>query len=412
MSTRPFRFVHASDFHLERPLMGVAEVPDHLRTAFVDAPYTAAKKLFDVALAEGVEFVVLSGDLLDAPRTGPRGPLFLVEQFRRLAEQKIPVYWAGGSLDPPDAWPSTFELPKNVHPFARGRVEDLQLSCEGAPLVRLSGVSSDAQRPLRPNDFLPDPTGLFSMAVAYGDADLQAMQSRGIAYWALGGRHDRGTPQSGPQMIHYCGSPQGRCPEEPGPHGCTLVQVDEQGQARTVLIPTDAARWLNERIVVDESHAREDLQSQMDARIETLLEAAPGVLLLISWTVAGRGPLIASLRRGAMADQLLAGLRDRFGSEGRTPAAWSISLDVELSETLPPEWYEQETIRGDFLRAVRQLQMNPSEPIALESYLSEAHRAGTLGTEATALNKTARDRLLREAAALGVDLLSGEEAPA
>ena len=44
MSTRPFRFVHASDFHLEQPLMGVAEVPDHLRELFLDAPYAAARQ--------------------------------------------------------------------------------------------------------------------------------------------------------------------------------------------------------------------------------------------------------------------------------------------------------------------------------------------------------------------------------
>ena len=35
-------------------------------------------------------------------------------------------------------------------------------------------------------------------------------------------------------------------------HGCTLVQVDESCRARTSLVPTDAMRWLNQRIVVDE----------------------------------------------------------------------------------------------------------------------------------------------------------------
>ena len=89
-----------------------------------------------------------------------------------------------------------------------------------------------------------------------------------------------------------------------------------------------------------------------------------------------------------------------------------MAIEVELSETLPPEWYEQETIRGDFLRAIRQLQMNPDEPLALEQYLAEAHRAGTLAAAVAFPGKTARDGVLREAAALGVDLLSGEEAQA
>ena len=80
---------------------------------------------------------------------------------------------------------------------------------------------------------------------------------------------------------------------------------------------------------------------------------------------------------------------------------------------MPPEWYEQETIRGDFLRAIRQLQMNPDEPLDLDSYLAEAasgRHAGRRRRPSPA--RPARDRVLREAAALGVDLLSGEESHA
>jgi len=254
------------------------------------------------------------------------------------------------------------------------------------------------------------------------------LQSRGIHYWALGGRHDRGTPLCGTavslsqtgsetapvlppsvgnsQVAHYCGTPQGRRPEESGIHGCTLVQVDEQRQTRTSLIPTDAARWISERLSVDEATTAEDLESRLRERMHAMLEAAPATALLISWTIAGRGPLLASLRRAGATAGLLDRLRNDYGY--RQPAAWSVSIAVELSETLPPEWYEQETIRGDFLRAIRQLQMNPDEPLGLEQYLAETHRAGTLAAAVAFPGKAARDGILREAAALGVDLLSGE----
>jgi len=250
------------------------------------------------------------------------------------------------------------------------------------------------------------------------------MQSRGIHYWALGGRHERGTPLGGPQVIHYCGSPQGRTPDQPGVHGCTLVQVDAQNQARTVLIPTDAARWLAERITVEPATTREELEGRLRGRVESLLEQASvspsgeaadaqaesgPAALLISWTIAGRGALFAQLRRDGLAAELLERLRGDYAS--RRPAVWSASMEVELSETLPPEWDEQETIRGDVLRAVRQLQMNPAEPIGLEAYLSESHRAGSLGALADLPAGAIRDLALREAAALGVDLLSGEEPP-
>ncbi len=429
MSSWPFRFIHASDFHLERPLMGVAEVPDHLRELFLEAPYTAARRVFDAALVEDVKFVVLSGGILVPSACGPRGPLFLAEQCTRLAERGIAVYWAGSTVDPPEVWPAGVRLPQNVHVFPRGRVEELLVQGDGEPLARVAGVSCDERRPWRPTDFQPDPAGLYTIAVANGRPDLALLQTRGVYYWALGGRHDRSTslcaaaatlshaslevapvlpqPPSNSQVAHYCGTPQGRRPEESSIHGCTLIQVDEQRQTRTSLIPTDAARWIGERLTIDETTTAEDLESRLRERMHALLEATPATALLISWTIAGHGPLLGSLRRAGATAALLDRLRGDYGY--RQPAAWSVSIEVELSETLPPEWYEQETIRGDFLRAIRQLQMNADEPLALEQYLAETHRAGTLAAAVAFPSKGIRDGVLREAAALGVDLLSGEE---
>ena len=179
------------------------------------------------------------------------------------------------------------------------------------------------------------------------------------------------------------------------------------GKQRTSMIPTDAARWLAERVTIDDLTTAEALESRLRERINTLMEASPTIALFISWTIAGRGPLMASLRRGPLAGELLERLRGDFGY--RTPTAWSVLLEVEQAETLPPEWYEQETIRGDFLRAIRQLQMNPDAPLELEQYLSESHRAGTLAGAVSLADRSARDAVLREAASLGVDLLSGEE---
>lgn len=89
--------------------------------------------------------------------------------------------------------------------------------------------------------------------------------------------------------------------------------------------------------------------------------------------------------------------------------AWSLSLEVEPQAAFPAEWYEQQTICGDFLRELRHYQMNPSQSLELETYLSEQHQAGILGVAADLSDPAVRERVLREAALLGVDLLSGEE---
>lgn len=387
--------------------MGVAEVPDHLRELFVEAAYLAARQVFEAALSEDVRFVVLSGGIVTSAITGPRGPLFLAEQFARLGEREIEVFWAGSPIDPPESWPAAVKLPKNVHFFPRRRLEGFAIPSDAGPLAQVIGTSCDDRQSWRAGDFEPEATGLYTVAVAHGEGDVGLMQRQRVDYWALGGRHHRSTPLSGAATIHYSGTHQGRRPDEGGIHGCTLIEVDEHRQTRTSLISTDVVRWINEQVVVDRETTREDLESRMRERLAALGEATPDRTLLVSWTATGSGPLFTALRRGSLAKELLESLRGEYGY--RSPALWSLSFGAELPETLPPEWYEQETICGDYLRAIRQLQMNPEEPLALDRYLSESHRAGVLDALAVFAELGDRDRVLREAAMLGVDLLSGEE---
>jgi hypothetical protein len=407
MSSWPFRFVHAADLHLELPPGGVAEVPDHLRELFIESPYWAAERVFETARSEQADFLILAGDVLDPRRAGPRGPLFLTQQFRELAERDIRVYWAGGRADPPDVWPSTIRLPDNVHVFPVGQPEEVVHHREGAPLARLLGASRGRSRSIRPGRFETVPDGLFSIAVAHGTAHPESLAERGIDYWALGGRHTRHTLAGSPYVAHYPGSPQGRGPDQSGSFGCTMVQVDGNGRARTTAVPAALMRWHSERIVVDESHNRDHLEAMLRQRISEVHQAFGETDVLISWTVAGAGPLLGRLRQGKLSGELLDALRADYGYG--PPAAWSVSLEAEPAGVLPLEWYEQQTIRGEFLRAVRHYQMNPDEPLELESYLCEEHSAGTLGARVAISDRAVRDRVLLEAAMLGVDLLSGEE---
>ncbi|MBN2578185.1 MAG: DNA repair exonuclease [Pirellulales bacterium] len=398
MSQQPLRFLQAGDFHLERPLSGVEEVPDAWRELFLEAPYRAAARVFDAAVMEGVQFVVLTGDLLDPVLTGPRGPVFLTEQFSRLAEREIPVYWSGGTVDPPEAWPVAWPLPGNVHVFSRGRIDEFLYQRDGVPAARLIGTSRHGESPIRPGEFLADGSGLFTIAAAHGSAELSALQARGINFWALGGRHERQTPAAAPAMIHYCGSPQGRHPGETGVHGCTLVEVDEQRQVRTSFIPTDAVRWFDECLAVDKSTTADDLQARLRQRLTALRQAESGVDLLICWTVSGGGPVLGELRRDRLARDVLEQLRSEGG--GARPAAWSVALRVRPNAVLPAKWYEEENLRGDFLRILREWQVNPEMPLGLETYL------GPGGPESRD-DLPDREQMLCEAAILGVELLGG-----
>jgi DNA repair exonuclease SbcCD nuclease subunit len=412
MPGRPLRFLHASDFHLDQPLGGVTEVPEHLRELFIDAPYRAARRVFDAALAEKVDFVVLSGDLLEPESAGPRGMLFLVEQFERLAAQDIHVYWAAGQHDSFERWPTSIRLPECVRLFARPRPEDYTALRDGRPIAFLTGVGNARRHALRAADFWPDKNGLFSIAVVHGEATSDLLADRPIDYWALGSSHSRNTLFTTPHVAHYPGTPQGRLPSEVGPHGATLVVADEDKQVGMTSISTDVVRWQQQRLVVDPSTTRERLEQMLENRAQEI-SLASGVDLLVSWMITGTGPLIVALRHGRTAADLLTRLRHDFGH--RTLSVWSISLVVESPTSLPENWLEQDSLRGEFLRTVRSLESaSEAETLAtlrLDNYLNEKQRTSELAAAASLDDPQRRGRILRQAALLGADLLSGEDSP-
>ncbi|NLY02205.1 MAG: DNA repair exonuclease [Rhodopirellula sp.] len=407
MPNWPFRFVHAGDLHLEMPPGGIDHVPEHLRLLFVDAAYAAAERVFATALTEEADFLVLAGDVLDSQQTGPRGPLFLVEQFSRLDQRGIPVYWAGGKVDPPDAWPATIRLPDNVHIFPSGRIEEFVVRREATAIARIIGISRSENHGIRPSDFVPDPAGVFSIAVAHGSADADALRGRGIHYWALGGNHRRQTLFHSPHVAHCPGTPQGRSPRETGSHACTVVHVSDQRSVRLTAASTDGLRWHTEQVTVEDSTTRTQLERMLDQRAAALKDTIPGADVMVSWRILGSGALAAQLRHGNLAVELLETLRKRHGLG--PPAVWSVALVAEPPAALDPEIYEQDSILGDFLREARRYQTNAGEEIDLEGYLPAPSPAGAMLPALAISDRSARQRVLREAAVLGIDLLSGEE---
>ncbi len=398
MAQCPFRFLHAADLHLEQPLHGIADIPEQLREVLLDAPYRAAQRMFDAALAGSIDFLVLSGDVVEPEQAGPRAPVFLVQQFERLHERGISVYWAGGKVDAPEVWPAAVRLPETVHVFPSGSPQDTTHFRDGVALARLSGASRVRGKPLRPADFLPDPAGLFSIAVAHGTAEAETLKARAIDYWALGGSHARGTLYGALRVAHYPGTPQGCAPEQVGAHGATLVEVNAQKQARLSPLSCDAVRWLLERVAVDEATTRQDLEARLHGRMQTLREANPAVSLMVSWIVAGNGPLVGQIRRTRLAVDLLEGLRSVHA--GTTPLAWSVSLAAEAAGVLPSAWYEQDSILGDYLRLLREYQADPDRAIAMEPYLPPGGLEGDWSAAALRRDAVPRQRVLREAAAL------------
>ena len=485
MRQRPFRFLHASDLYLGRPVTGLGDLPAHLLSRVVDAPRLAAERLFRTAISEQVDFVVLSGNIVNPYHTGPWGPVFLVEQFEKLKAANIRVYWAAGKLDSAERWPAELPLPSNVTLFPTSHVDDPIFERDGFSIARLQGVScSPERRKIRPGEFNPDNTGLFTIAVAVGKVNPSTLKKRGIDYWALGGMPARHTSYGNPpaprtiernevrptneaetntkantrpnaeppkanggtapkqksdapkpvredflrsSIVHYPGTMLARSFDELGNYGATLVDVDETGKVHISFVPTSPLRFVDEQVRFESGTDFERVKDELRDRLITHQSLQDGYDLYIRWAIDASEDFELKLRRDGVAEKICDELRQEFGMN--EPFAWVVEIKAAIPENFPPEFYDQETIMGDYLRRLRHYQLGETELPSLSRYLPqdspifpqenqpsqniiENNSTNNLDDYAEPLltkNSIKRDDLLRWAAMLGVEMLGENE---
>jgi len=406
---QPLRFIHASDLHVERAIEGVTECPVHWEQRMLDISKRAAERLFQQCLDEEIDFLILSGNVLNANLSPPGIFLFLVEQFERLKKAGINVYWAGGEYDSPEDMPNAFPLPDNVYRFPSHSIQEFYFHrTEGSdtlPVAKLVGMSRNQRnKRIRSSEFPLEPGGLFTIAVANGEVEPETLTQRYIDYWAMGGSNRRNTFHGNPRkkgpdgkplpldpeyrqkvkdkkelpplpfIVHYPGPTLARTPSDIGHYGATLVEITVDKSGRPLEDPvlthffTSPIRWINDRVMLEATDDAGKLADELRQRLKNYREAQKADDLLINWLVdVPPGTLAHHLRRGGLTSDLLSELRALYGQE--EPLTWSVSISVLVPERLPKAQYEQQTILGDFLRSVKHFQDNPQELIHLEGYI-------------------------------------------
>ena len=73
----PFRFVHTADLHLDSPLRSLALRNAELAELVRNATRNALVRIVDLCLTEGVDALLIAGDLYDGSQTSMNTALFL-----------------------------------------------------------------------------------------------------------------------------------------------------------------------------------------------------------------------------------------------------------------------------------------------------------------------------------------------
>ena len=400
MALERVRFLHTSDWHLEEPLGGLSEVPTELRDDFIEAPYRAAERVVDAAVREAVDFVLLAGDILPTESASPYTLEFVLQQFEKLHEQGIQVYWIGGSEDDPDLWPAQLTLPKNVHTFAVGQVEEYRFERDGEPIAEIVGQSARRQAKVRLADFAGTNEQISRIALAYGSLDAKSLDSNGIDYWAFGGKHVYERLGKKPAAAYYCGSPQGRLPAEVGRFTCNLVEL-KYGDTEVRRLDTAVVRWHHERLQLSQDSELRKIEAEALERIRRS-QAVDAGLVLWTWELVSDEPWSLNLKSSELQRLMNAWRSDTDGGRQRT-------VDVQiLPGEIPEELWDEDSILGDFLRVVRDLQQQPDSYKQLESYLPDSPLKEAVLSELQDASAESQQRMWQEVAALGAGLLRGD----
>lgn len=230
------KFLHAADLHLDTPFVGISDFSKQLQDQLKDSTYEAAKKLFQTAISERVDFVILAGDIFDDTDSSLKAQMFLKSEFEKLSQVNIKVFMIYGNHDYYRNDFSVIDFPENVTVFGENPEMKTLIARDGQK-VGIAGFSYHQQHVKKnvvenypERNSVDYQIGILHAGVGddnYAPFKINDLLKKGYDYWALGHIHKREVLHERPVIV-YPGDIQGRNQNETTPKGFYIVSVDKQ----------------------------------------------------------------------------------------------------------------------------------------------------------------------------------------
>ena len=404
MAGSAVRFLQASDLDLHRPLSALSGVPEELRNECADAPFLAAERVFNLALAERVDFLLLAGNVCDPRRAGARGLAFLVQQFERLKQNGIPIFWCHGHDDRVKRWPTAMKWPDNLHRFAVPVPEARYHTTVDGTTVEIIGNSWTRRAVKSAAAINRSDEGAFTIALTGRKVSKSAGAETDPHWWALAGSKNRETTGSNGSIAHWAGSPQGRNPGETGPHGCTIVEVDHDHECEVHHHDCDLVRWVDVEMEIQPSSNRQDIVRAMRARASELCSSHVDRIAVATWDLGTVPSSILDHRLRPHSAEWISDIQAELRQGNSNIIMAGLHWDTPYDET----GIDEESLRGSFLRCLRSL-LDEKQVAAILRGSIPADLAPELAKRLSSEDAAAIAMLVDQTASLGDALLDGAE---
>ena len=357
-------FLHAADLHLDSPLTNLEPYEGAPIDQIQEATRAAFDNLVEVALSQGVDLVLLAGDLFDGDWHDHQTGLFFVSRVARLTDAGVEVVVARGNHDAASRITRTLRWSSRVHELptdaaATLRFERLGIAVHGQGYAT-PAVADDLAAAYP--DPVPGWLNIGLLHTALDDAsrhpgsaptELQVLLDKGYDYWALGHAHRRQVLHREPWVV-YAGNLQGRRIEESGPKGCTKVIADGGRIQSVEPVALDVLRWLEVRVDVTGLTEPSEVLEQIEAHLATAAEASDGRLVVARVIVEGHVDWAVEVALRVNDPGFVKRVRStQIASTGRV---WVEGVRVEAPPLIDfSELAERDDPLGDLLRWMREI---------------------------------------------------------
>lgn len=366
MSAKPlFRFIQASHLALDRFCAVEGDVSHDQLRMLIDAPFRAVERIFDTALREQAELIILAGGLFEGRQPSTWGASFLARQCERVGRQGITVLWVDGARERARCWPSFLPIPENLrYVAAESGCEIALTSLSQTPVLVRVGVDPVLlQRPVAAVVQQGERVVPFTIAVLAATSLTGADAPGPVDYWAVQGGCEPETFSAAHGMARAAGTPQPRHSGEAQTGSCVLVDVGPGYSLGTRRIETGSIRWHLERLAIDDSTNWEGFRRRVHLRTTEILSQSRADAVCFRWTVAGHGPVIERLTQPDECQRLEQELRSA-ATAGHS-SAWRVELQPEPDAVQESRWRREGTAFGAFVRTIDDLLQGDSPTVVL-----------------------------------------------